>query len=65
MLSKIARVRLKNLSAALERASMLAERLEFSAEEDPEFARISARFTDSLDEMSMEIGMLLASDEDA
>jgi uncharacterized protein YutE (UPF0331/DUF86 family) len=62
MSDKMNKVRIKNLIEALEKTLTFTERLSLS--EDEYLRSVARRFDDQLSDMSMELGMMLADDED-
>jgi hypothetical protein len=62
MSRKLDRVRVLNLLSSLERAVTFTERLSLS--DSSELQAVAKEFEDKLSDMSMELGMLLADDED-
>lgn len=62
MSKKLSRIRLKNLADALHRAETVADRV--ASNEGGDLHDMASRMLNQLEEMSMEVGMLLADDED-
>jgi hypothetical protein len=62
MLTKLDRRRLNNLFEAIEKANDLAELLEQT--DDPALKALATSFVSRLEEISMEVGMELADEED-
>lgn len=56
------KVRIKNLLESIEKTLTFTERLSLS--EDEELQSVARRFDDQLSDMSMELAMMLADDED-
>jgi hypothetical protein len=62
MSTKLSRIRVKNLLEALDKADALAVRCQL--DENSNVRELGTRINDQLEDWVMELGMLLANDED-
>jgi len=63
MSDKLDKVRIKNLIESIEKTLTFSERLSLS--KDEYIRSVARRFDNQLSDMSMELGMMLADDEDS